>query len=486
MSINRVINRRRPLRPEELTTRYRRLKYAEEPNRPRLEREPDYCPSEEEITARYDGGQPLDLLWQVLNERIAAALPFNPAARDASWSAVVRSRELPSGAEHCSSATLEQRLASFYAEMSRADAEALLARAGSEADLHALAKIGLGPMRGCFAAVVPIALFRPFWIRSPLSWRPPASEAKEAVVVSLAQHLLMRFAVPSFLLRAWAEPAEAVDTRWLIWTVALGQGASLRRLTRVIRSGARHTGWGPLARKLQMYLFDVPERSSAVDGVMFAEVVRLGGTQLEVRRLGLDPSYRIDPTSDKIADEDRQFWEQTLHWLVRHREELGVDADVRALLMWARHRHTERDCQFQWHGRTHDSAARDAHEYRVRGSGRLRRLTWESHGWDWNGRVGEGEWSVRELTSSGELREESEAMSHCVDTYDVACRRGYSTVLSLRCGGERRLTIEVQPSGRRILQARGACNRPASDIERCALVRWRRETLDRAPCLKDR
>ena len=76
-------------------------------------------------------------------------------------------------------------------------------------------------------------------------------------------------------------------------------------------------------------------------------------------------------------------------------------------------------------------------------------------------------------------------MRHCVASYDRVCRRGVCTLWSMRCfdaaGEERRLTIDVLPRSRYVLEALGPCNRRATDEERAILSLWaQRESLQLA------
>jgi hypothetical protein len=68
-----------------------------------------------------------------------------------------------------------------------------------------------------------------------------------------------------------------------------------------------------------------------------------------------------------------------------------------------------------------------------------------------------------ELLDSAGLHGDGRAMHHCVYTYANRCRRGETTIwsLRLRAGGEekRMVTIEVDPHRRAIIQARTKCNR---------------------------
>jgi hypothetical protein len=81
-------------------------------------------------------------------------------------------------------------------------------------------------------------------------------------------------------------------------------------------------------------------------------------------------------------------------------------------------------------------------------------------------------WTVRELTSSTELALESQAMQHCVASYDFRCAHGASAIFSLSFAEVRQVTVEVEPRSRRIVQARGLQNRSAEPRELDVLRRW--------------
>ncbi len=69
---------------------------------------------------------------------------------------------------------------------------------------------------------------------------------------------------------------------------------------------------------------------------------------------------------------------------------------------------------------------------------------------------------ILELLDRDALYAEGRAMRHCVYTYANLCRRGQTTIWSLRLrvkDGEKRLaTIEADPRKRAILQVRAKCN----------------------------
>ena len=100
------------------------------------------------------------------------------------------------------------------------------------------------------------------------------------------------------------------------------------------------------------------------------------------------------------------------------------------------------------------------------------------------------EWTIQELLDSDALYADGRAMRHCVYTYADRCRRGETSIWSLRLrvkDGEKRMaTVEVTPRRRAIVQVRAKCNqRPGSrSIEILSSLGLEGEPADRGviPC----
>jgi hypothetical protein len=84
-------------------------------------------------------------------------------------------------------------------------------------------------------------------------------------------------------------------------------------------------------------------------------------------------------------------------------------------------------------------------------------------------------WTMEEILCSKELQEEGRLMKHCVYSYTTTISKGICSIWSLRVEGQRALTVEVDHGARKIVQARGKCNRPAKPAEINLLLRWARE-----------
>ena len=80
-------------------------------------------------------------------------------------------------------------------------------------------------------------------------------------------------------------------------------------------------------------------------------------------------------------------------------------------------------------------------------------------------------YELRELRNSRDLLQEGKKMKHCVGSYAESCYARKSSIWSMRCNGERQLTIEVNKKGV-LLQAYGNCNQDASKRQRKILKKW--------------
>ena len=89
---------------------------------------------------------------------------------------------------------------------------------------------------------------------------------------------------------------------------------------------------------------------------------------------------------------------------------------------------------------------------------------------------GDRDWTILELLDSGALQAEGRAMHHCVYSYAERCRRGETTIWSVRLridGHEKRIvTVEVNPYKRSIIQARAKCNRRPSGRSGEIIRQW--------------
>lgn len=362
------------------------------------------------------------------------------------------------------------------------DAELARVNGGRRGVVESFARFGETRF-GLTAPIVMALLFTPFWVRPLASFRAPEGD-KAAVTTALVEHLFQIYPVPRALHTPWLA-AGLPSLKWVCWLILLGQGGNLHRAARLF-------GWR-IPKRFTHIFTTAPADLTAVEACMWFEVARLGGSRADLDRLRQNPAYVIDPTEGPVSvigpqlerapeeaariERAREFWHDTVAWIVRWREEL-TDASASAILEWAMHLHAESNrwmaapsAGFSWRGRTPASAHEAAIDYlRIRDTPHAD-LVWRARGLEWQSDADEA-WTIRELTSSKALAEESRAMHHCVASYAYRCARGLAAIFSLCAGGVRRITIELDPFTHRVVQARGVCNRATTHEEQTMISRW--------------
>lgn len=115
-----------------------------------------------------------------------------------------------------------------------------------------------------------LLVLAPFWIRPLDAWTPPSES--DRITDSLIEHVLVRYPVPEAFYRPW-RTIHLPSLKWVSWLLLIGQGASLHR-------AAARFGWR-ISSKLHPHLLAAPVRLEPVEAVIWAEIMRLGGSQLD-------------------------------------------------------------------------------------------------------------------------------------------------------------------------------------------------------------
>ncbi len=307
-----------------------------------------------------------------------------------------------------------------------------------------------------------VLLFSPFWIRDPLDWDSTQGP------FDLLRFLFIRHEAPGFLFPAWLSGSDLSQPhlKWLIWFILIGQGGSLKRAT-------QHFPW-VVSKRTQHHLNEVPNYYNPADAALLAEVKRLGGTDTTYSRLASLRYFRFDPTEDTYPH--RKFWTDTFHWLCRNELEL-TDDDSYDILQWAIHEHTEtiqnQTTEFSWKKRSFAACRERADEYFTSLNQFWDNRSWQAREWDQTYEFEDGShWEFSELTTSRSLAQEGKRMRHCVATYSIRCQNGYAAIFSLKKNEKPVLTIELNPTSKEVVQARGRYNRPATTEEQAIISTW--------------
>jgi len=308
--------------------------------------------------------------------------------------------------------------------------------------------------------IVYIAYLAPFWIRKPSTWNP-----SEKNIRSLIDHVFVKYTVSPVLYTEWEGLSNDDRVQWIYWFIILGQGGSLYR-------AAPYFNW-KVPKKFQHHFLQAPTHLSPEEASFYAEVTGLGGTYREYIILSENRAFRIDPITS-YSETNQQFWRETLQWLIQHRDAI-TDDQARMALQWATHQRTERErvnaTPFSWKGRSVARVLQAVAQYQQEISRPYSKANWKSWGWDWTPAESDG-WVFVELTTGEQLYREGQAMSHCVNTYAQNCISGQSDIVSLRFRTERRITIEIHPRTKHIVQARGRFNRLPVPNEQKIIDMW--------------
>jgi hypothetical protein len=294
----------------------------------------------------------------------------------------------------------------------------------------------------------------------PYAW-PGATGHPLAVIHSLAGHLLAHHPVPRFLASAWFG-ANTIDERMRRnWFVQHGRGRAFRTLTLPLA----------MTRRMEHAFLRSPDHLGIDEALRRAEVLGMGGDP------ALWAALRATPLGGSFADAELR--RPLIAWLVRWRDEIDLAqvgpiaalvASTRDLCVIAR--------------RPPTAVWRDAEALAARSAAEPRGA-WPRAGWAELAPVVHAPgvaWSIVELRGRAALVNEGRALRHCVATYTGLCRRGTSSIWSLRqhivrADGTLRpgasvLTIEVWPQRAAIVQLRGRRNSAASGTPLAVVRAW--------------
>ena len=316
-----------------------------------------------------------------------------------------------------------------------------------------------------------LLLAEPSWVRRPDGFRAPSGSTRRKRD-ALAEHLLVRYPVPAFLLRALDHDPLAVarvpvEDRWAVSLLAsVGQGAPLRSL---VNSAMLPT---PLTRRMCHAFLAAPADARPVEALRFAQVEGFGGTRELARKLSRTRLGELRGPDPQVGE---PFWHRIVGWLCARPDFARLpDRELSGVLGWfeaSQRRALATDRVFHLKGRTTASVMRDAERWQAQ----QRRVCEEM--FPASGLVPhqEGVTRITEIGSLPELVEEGEEMHHCATSYRRLLRKGKVALFSLREGSRRVATIEVALGAMEVVQAKRAANRLCRPPELAVIRRWAAE-----------
>lgn len=318
-----------------------------------------------------------------------------------------------------------------------------------------------------------LSLYHTDWLRPVEAWHEETPNPWP-LFSSLAQHLLARWPVPACMASAWLDPPTGRKSPQQDWYRHLGRGGDLRTAGLPLR----------LTRAMSRWLREAPHQLPVIGAVRWAQVLGLGGSKALARIV-------VGTRLGKVL-ENEEFWETVLRFLIAHpelrAEQVGpvVDFLQAQRFAWREGAFGKRPPprpDYSMKGRTVASILRQLEEWHRELVWEAERpqVTWRPAGFAGFHLVREEErgpqvWTIEEILTDRGLRQEGQAMHHCVAIYLEDCIRRETSIWSMRVetrwGQQRALTIEVDLATRMICQVRGSCNRFPSANEMGVVERW--------------
>ena len=320
------------------------------------------------------------------------------------------------------------------------------------------------------------------WIPPLEDWHPQTKNVNRQFG-SLVRHLLAEYPVPAFMDSVWFKRSRAQS-----WFIHVGRGHNIRTAERLFI---------PLTRRMAHELMQAPSHYTIEHAFRWGQIHALGGNPRVadgVRATRLGSSFRND-----------EFWSTVLRFFVanpmldtaqygpiadyiQYQKYASVDIFVRPGVV---DRQPPPHPGFSMHGRSADLLLQqvDVWHRRLGRDMRYGDRAWQPSGIKplelWEGAEGSKSrrlWTIFELLSGKALITEGRAMNHCVASYAASCASGRASVWSMQCetheGSQRVLTIDVRPSDRRVVEARGKYNERPTPKALDILNRWsERENL---------
>jgi PcfJ-like protein len=324
--------------------------------------------------------------------------------------------------------------------------------------------------REIIAGLLALASHHKVWMRPVEEWVPIGTSPLPRFS-SLARHLLAAYPVPHFMTHVWFEGRSVEARRRQGWYLHIGSGRNIRTADLPLR----------YTKKMAHEFLQAPDHFTVEEALRWGQVRGLGGSK--------ELALAIAATRLGRSFESEDFWATVVHFFANH-PELDLN-QVGPVVDYLHHQRFVPEEVFlddglrveldppqpnlSMKGRTLRSLLRQVGEWHAK----LKRprksplLTWKTSG------IGEFRyvereasdglrcWTIRELTSSEELRREGEAMRHCVASYAGDCARRETSIWSMRFEDDERrfrvMTIEVDLATRTICQCSRRNNASANE-----------------------
>jgi hypothetical protein len=314
------------------------------------------------------------------------------------------------------------------------------------------------------------------WLRPLDEWKVVSSNPNRQFG-SLVRHLFARYPVPQCFDSVWFRRSRTQN-----WFLHVGQGKSIRTAERLYFS---------LTKQEAHELMLAPDNYTIEQAFRWAQMQALNGNRRMVDALCGTPLGSRFEHNDFWVSVLRFFVQNpfldTVHYgpiidYIQNQKFEPQEVFVRPGVLEQR---PPPHPGFTMRGRTTETLLRQVSDWHTQ-LGREQRIgpvQWKSSGIDGLSLIEGHEqsrnmrrWTIIELLNRDALVNEGREMRHCIATYAHSCAKGHSSVWSMQCanaeGRERVLTIEVRPSARMVMEARGRFNAAPTPQAMRVLRQW--------------
>lgn len=322
-------------------------------------------------------------------------------------------------------------------------------------------------------AISALCILHNHWLRKLTDWKSPSHNTRKQFS-SLVRHLLAKYHVPLFMDDAFFSANPTHQS----WFIHIGRGENIRTASNLPI---------PFTKKIAHQMMTAPNEFDVNAAIRWGQIKAMGGDERMIRA--------ILKTRMGISFVNNEFWESVFRWFMEN--PMLDTAQYAPLIDYINHQKfvpsvpnndalgpalVPAQPHMSMNKRSVDATLK-AMETWHKQTGRANKSGVKT--WGYSGIPGfsqeEGEhkkklYTVTELLSAAELREEGNYMCHCVGSYAYSCANGRTSVWSIKEyskeGVERLLTVEVDNQSRSIRQARGKYNGHPSAKARDIMNRW--------------
>lgn len=287
------------------------------------------------------------------------------------------------------------------------------------------------------------------------------------IIGNLARHLIVKYHVPKFLY--WHLDNEL----FFRWFYELANGTSVRKLYKFPIE---------LTKKQANLFLQAPEEYSPNWAIRYAQIIDLGGD-----------THMCTALAGTRASEDwanNEFWMSVIRFFVKNpmldTAQYGPIIDYLTAMKFGINGFPAEQPGLSMHRREAGALMMQVEGWHRRLGGNLNVPKGTPPQWPHHEKiedfvyvskrrvnpncVEETYWTINQICTARELRDEGTTLSHCVWTYIVSCARGDCSIWSLKKEGKSLITVEVR--GTSVRQIRGKHNRHATDEEYSVIAKW--------------